>query len=84
MAKQPHKKFSDVQIKELIVRYLEGKIKREHIKIVLVHEINAYNYKRVHSTTGEVSYFKFQRAMLHFLGSLVLLPHISLPRIYLP
>ena len=35
MAKQLHKKFSDIQIKELISRYLEGKIKREHIQKVL-------------------------------------------------
>jgi len=35
MARQIHKKFSDTQIKELINRYLEGKVKREHIQKVL-------------------------------------------------
>ena len=35
MTKQIHKKFSDTQIKELINRYLEGKVKREHIQKVL-------------------------------------------------
>lgn len=30
---------------------------------VLGHKISAYNYKRVHSTTGEVPYFRFQRAI---------------------
>jgi len=32
---QLHKKFSDNQIKELIGRYLEGKIKRSNIQKVL-------------------------------------------------
>ena len=30
---------------------------------VLNHEINRYNYKQVHSTTQEVPYFRFQRAL---------------------
>jgi len=30
---------------------------------VLDHEINRYNYKQVHSTTQEVPYFRFQRAL---------------------
>jgi len=33
---QLHKKFSDIQIKEFIGRYLEGKIKRSDIQKVLV------------------------------------------------
>jgi len=32
---QLHKKFSDIQIKELIGRYLEGKIKRSDVQKVL-------------------------------------------------
>lgn len=35
MARQLHKKFSDIQVKELISRYLDGKVKREHIQKVL-------------------------------------------------
>ena len=35
MAKQLHKKFSDDQIKELIGRYLENKIKRAYIQKIL-------------------------------------------------
>ena len=35
MGRQLHKKFSDNQIKELIQRYLEGKVKRDHIQKVL-------------------------------------------------
>jgi hypothetical protein len=35
MGRQLHKKFSDIQIKELIQRYLEGKVKRNHIQQVL-------------------------------------------------
>jgi hypothetical protein len=30
---------------------------------VLTYEIHRYNYKRVHSTTQEVPYFRFQRAL---------------------
>jgi len=30
---------------------------------VLNHEIHRYNYKQVHSTTQEVPYFHFQRAL---------------------
>jgi len=30
---------------------------------VLNHEIHRYNYKQVHSTTQEVPYFRFQRAL---------------------
>lgn len=30
---------------------------------VLLHEINRYNYKQVHSTTGEIPYLRFQRAL---------------------
>ena len=30
---------------------------------MLGHEISSYNSKRVHSTTGEIPYFRFQRAI---------------------
>ena len=35
MRRQLHKKFSDNQIKELIQRYLEGKVKIDHVQKVL-------------------------------------------------
>lgn len=30
---------------------------------ILAQEVNQYNYKRIHSTTGEVPYFRFQKAL---------------------
>ena len=41
----------------------EGISKISDAQKVLAREINTYNYKRVHSTTGEVPYFRFQRAI---------------------
>lgn len=34
-----------------------------HAQDILTREIQRYNYKQVHSTTGEVPYFRFQRAL---------------------
>ncbi len=41
----------------------EGISKISDAQKVLAREINTYNYKRVHSTTGEVLYYRFQRAI---------------------
>lgn len=35
----------------------------KHAQRILDYEINQYNYKRVHSTTLEVPYYRFQRAL---------------------
>ena len=35
----------------------------EHAQQVLNHEVNRYNYHQVHSTTREVPYYRFQRAL---------------------
>lgn len=32
---------------------------------MLTNEINRYNYKRVHSTTGEVPYFRFKNTIIN-------------------
>jgi hypothetical protein len=41
----------------------EGISELKDAQKVLGHEISSYNFKRVHSTTGEVPYFRFQRAI---------------------
>jgi len=37
----------------------------EDAQKVLANEINRYNYKRIHSTTGEVPYFRFKNAIIN-------------------
>jgi len=37
----------------------------EDAQKVLANEISRYNYKQVHSTTGEVPYFRFKNAIIN-------------------
>ena len=51
MAEQIHKKFSDEQVKDLMQRYLNKELKREHIQTVLNIGRRAINSLSTFSTS---------------------------------